>query len=226
VSAPVELRPFEVDRDAPFERFEARDRAPGWVVFVVAFGLFVVAVALLVIILAALRTSDITVPIDRGAARIAAIGLVAVILAILVPIQRRRGRRIQELLRREGLPHAEAIFAVRPRLGRHPRFGTALAFLPGDIVVVHGPGSRSLTRIAHKTVLSIEHLQRAQVNHVAIRTSTAAYLFTLWPSTLVPREPFGARFILRRATSPARGRAVLREAISRTGIPSSSEVIS
>jgi hypothetical protein len=221
VSAPVELRPFEVDRDAPFERFEARDRAPGWVVFLIAFGLAVAFIAVVV----ALIVSKVAASVDLESARLGALAVALLIVAVSVVVDRHRGTRIQRRLRRDGLPPAEAIFAVRPRLGRHPRFGIALAFLPGDIVAVHGPGSRSLTRIAHETVLSIEHLERAQVNHLAIRTSTAAYLFTLWPSVLVPRESLGARFIPPRATSPTRGRTVLREAITRTGIPSRKEVI-
>ena len=210
-----DLRSFEVDSAEPFARFTRFDSAPGWVAFPIAFGLFIVAVAALW----TLSASRILEPFGERSVRIGALAFVIVFVTSMMLFDRRRSGRIQRRLLHEGLASADTIFAIRTRWGRNMRFGTALAFLPGEIVVVHGTVAHPLTRIDHRSISSIEHLDRAGVNHVAMHIDGAAYLFSLWPSALLPRPAFGSNFMPPRASARASGSNVLREAIIRSGIP-------
>jgi hypothetical protein len=175
----------------------------------------------------ALVTSRVLEPFDTRTVRVGAVVLVIICVTSMVVLDRRRSRRIQRKLRDEGLTPAHTIFAIRTRWGRKMRFGTALAFLPSEIVVVHGAGGRAPTRVAHRRISSIEHLDRAGVNHVAIHVDGTAYLFTLWPWVLLPQPRFGSRFTAPGAFAPSRasGSGVLREAILRSGIPFTAERI-
>jgi hypothetical protein len=61
-----DLRGFEVDPAEPFARFSRLDSAPGWLAFLIAFVLFIAAVAAMW----ALVTSRVLEPFDTRTVRV------------------------------------------------------------------------------------------------------------------------------------------------------------